>query len=81
MKVLSIFFLLLSLLMFTSTSSINALMGEESPSEEIRQENSNELQLTNSENQNNETKSLKNETDLESIFGSEQVFPFEPGFS
>ena len=56
-------------------------MGEESPSEEIRQENSNELQLTNSENQNNETKSLKNETDLESIFGSEQVFPFEPGFS
>ncbi len=69
--------------MFSSLTSANALTAGWAPPENYREDNNSSLEKVFEESGDQEDMDMTSEgrVNLDDIFGSEQVFPFEPGFS
>tara|TARA_Y100001968_G_scaffold158566_1_gene144988 strand:+ start:524 stop:766 length:243 start_codon:yes stop_codon:yes gene_type:complete len=80
MKLLLLTLVLFSAVFFSGSSSIYALTPGWTPPEDYREDASLEI-VIEPNNENQEIEQPNDEKSLEDIFGSEQVFPFEPGFS
>tara|TARA_Y100001968_G_C19308394_1_gene692827 strand:+ start:645 stop:887 length:243 start_codon:yes stop_codon:yes gene_type:complete len=80
MKLLLLSIALISTFFFSGLSGLNALTPGWSPPDDYREDNSPETVIEPSD-EDQENEGLNDQMSLEDIFGSEQVFPFEPGFS
>ena len=80
MKILLLSLFLISSIFFSVSSGIDALTPGWNPPSDYREDSS--LKTFDEPNDDNqEIDGTSDQKSLEDLFGSEQVFPFEPGFS
>ncbi len=81
MKRLLIRLVLILAILFTSVTSSEALMQGWTPPEDYREDKAIEIVPETSQDNKDIDIEVTKDLNVEDMFGSEQVFPFEPGFS